>query len=63
MFDLSLHLQCSILAECFVLSGKDNWDSQSFVDQLFTTEWRQNILKVRSIHEMYFGLVDTYHVR
>ncbi len=66
MFNLSLHLQCSTLAECFALSGKNGWDSQSFVDQLFTTEWGQNILKGISINEyscegfMYEGLLQRF---
>lgn len=64
MFNSFLHQECSILANCFVLSGKDKWNSEDFVRKLFHTEWGLNILKGISINEyacerfMYEGLVN-----
>ena len=64
MFDSYLHRQCSTLADCFVLSGKDKWCTTDFTDKLFHTDWGINILKGISINEytcggfMYEGLVN-----
>ncbi len=62
MFNTFLHRQCQTLANCFVLAGRDNWGSHNFIDQLFHTEWGQNILTGKSVNEytcegfMYEGL-------
>ena len=56
------NLMNRVMADCFVLSGKDGWDSKEFVNQLFHTEWGRNILKGIAINEftcknfMYEGL-------
>ena len=63
MFDVYLHRQCTTLGECFVLAGKDNWDSKDFVKKLFKSQWGKNILNGVSTNEytceafMYEGLV------
>lgn len=62
MFDVYLHRQCTTLADCFVLAGKNGWGSQNFINQLFHTEWGHNILTGKSAREytcegyMYEGL-------
>lgn len=62
MFDLNLHRECSTLAECFVLSGKNEWYIEDFVKKMFTSTWGLNILKGISTNEytceafMYEGL-------
>ena len=64
MFNSMLNMQCNTIADTFVLSGDNNWDSDDFAKKLFNTEWGINILMGISIYEytcpryMYSGLVD-----
>ena len=63
MYDSYLNMQCTTLADCFVLSGKNGWDTHDFINKLFKTKWGRNILTGKAINEftcegfMYEGLL------